>query len=355
VSNKKDRYIVFDLMRGLAALAVLLYHMGYMLGPYAPNMHKGYLAVDFFFILSGFVIAANYHVSVRPVISWFDFLSARFARLWPLFMLATLLGCVVVTAKLTRDSGYLDTSGVLLSLSLNSLMLPSFFHAYGVDRLFLFNGASWSVFFEVFINIVFFAILRKLSLRPLLILTGIFAGFIFYAAAMYGSLDGGWAIANFYIGAIRVLFGFSAGMVIYLISQKIDLQLNTSITLGLITCLCLAFFVKGGWLIDSAIVVIVFPLLMIIGSKCSLYENFSRVGSFLGDISYSVYLLQTPFMLITAAATQVLLNRKIADYSPFSGILFIVTLMTLSYLSWRYFEIPSRNYIRKKLAQIFRE
>jgi peptidoglycan/LPS O-acetylase OafA/YrhL len=342
-------------MRGLAALAVLLYHMGYMLGSYAPNMHKGYLAVDFFFILSGFVISANYHVSVRPVISWFDFLSARFARLWPLFIFATLLGCVVATSKLIKYNGYFDVSGILLSLSFNSLMLPSFFHAYGVDRLFLFNGASWSVFFEVLINIAFFAVLRKLNLGALLILTSIFASLIFFAAEIYGSLDGGWAVANFYIGAIRVLFGFSAGMVVYLISKKIDLQLNTYITLGLVACLCLSFFVKGGWLIDCMIVVVVFPLLMLLGSKCNLYTSLSKIGSFLGDISYSVYLLQTPLMLITAGATQVLFGRKIAEFSPLSGIVFIVTLITLSYLSWRYFEIPSRDYIRKKLAQVGRE
>ena len=57
------RYVTLDLMRGLAALAVLVFHMNYMLGTETHVIAKGYLAVDFFFILSGFVIAANYRIT----------------------------------------------------------------------------------------------------------------------------------------------------------------------------------------------------------------------------------------------------------------------------------------------------
>ena len=119
------RYVTLDLMRGLAALAVLVFHMNYMLGTETHVIAKGYLAVDFFFILSGFVIAANYHVSVRPTLAWGEFIATRIARLWPLFILSTLIGFVAVMMKATRDVGYFDTANAMTSLALNALNIIS--------------------------------------------------------------------------------------------------------------------------------------------------------------------------------------------------------------------------------------
>ena len=345
-----SRYVLFDLLRGLAAIFVLVFHMNYMLGPYSPGIHKGYLAVDFFFILSGFVIAANYHVTVRPAITWPDFLAARFARLWPLFFVATLVGCVAVVSKLSRDAGYFDAFGVFRSLALNSVMLPSFFKLYGVDRLFLFNGASWSVFFEVLINLLFFAVLRRLSLKPLLGLTALFAGLLIAVAYTHGSLDGGWAGASFHVGTVRVLFGFTAGMAIFLISRTLRFRLNGWATAILVGCFTLSFFARGNWLVDSALVVVGFPLLVLLAAQCDLKRSMARVGAFLGDISYSVYLLQTPAMLFVAGASKALIGRKIAEFAPFSGVIFVFGLIGASYLSWRYFEIPARNYLKRRLT-----
>jgi len=74
------------------------------------------------------------------------------------------------------------------------------------------------------------------------------------------------------------------------------------------------------------------------------------VGAFLGDISYSVYLLQTPAMLFVAGASKALIGRKIAEFAPFSGVIFVFGLIGASYLSWRYFEIPARNYLKRRLT-----
>jgi peptidoglycan/LPS O-acetylase OafA/YrhL len=350
ITQRVSRYIVLDFMRGFAAVIVLVFHIDYMLASYAPGLQKGYLAVDFFFILSGFVIAANYHMTVSPSISWFDFLSARFSRLWPLFILTTLLGCVVVVTKLTRDSGFFDAYGVFGSLAANSVMLPSFFQAFGVDRLFLFNGASWSVFFELAINIVFFAVLRGLSLKSLSILSVAFAGLLIFVAQDNGSLDGGWAAASFHVGAARVLFGFTAGMAVYLASRKIRFHLNRPLTAVLIACFCLPFFVAGNWLVDCMLVILGFPLLVLLASRCELDGLCARFGSGLGNISYSIYLLQTPFMLFTAGTCQTLFGRNISEFAPLSGVLFAIGMLGVSYLSWHYFERPAQDYLRQRLS-----
>lgn len=349
-SQTLPRYTVLDLLRGLAAVVVLLFHIGYMLASYAPGLHKGYLAVDFFFILSGFVIAANYHVSVRPSISWFRFLSLRMSRLWPLFFLATLLGCVAVVMKLTRDTGFFDAHGVVGSLTVNSFMIPSFFQAFGVDRLFLFNGASWSVSFELAVNIVFFAVLRGLSLRSLSVLSVAFAGLLILVARENGNLDGGWAATSFHVGAARVLFGFTVGMAAYLVSRKLRIHLNRPVTAVLVACFCLAFFATGDWRVDCALVILGFPLLVLLASRCELDGLWAGLGSHLGDISYSIYLLQTPAMLFTAGVCQAVFGRNISEFAPVSGVLFVIGMLVAGHLSWHHIERPARDYLRQRLS-----
>ena len=350
-----SRYVVFDLLRGLAAVIVLVFHAGYMFGDFAPALPKGYLAVDFFFILSGFVISANYHVSVRPAISWRDFLVARAARLWPLFFVATLIGAVAIVAKLARDAGYFDAGGVFGSLALNVFMLPSFMAPYGVDRIFLFNGASWSVFFEVVVNLLFFAVLRKLRLSALLGLSVVFGGLLVAAAATQGDLDGGWAAANFHVGSARVLFGFCAGMAIQqwtqgFVHKQNPRRLSAVATLLLAFVFCGSFALAGDWWVDCVLVLVVFPALVLAMAQCDLAGRTAKAGRFIGDISYSVYLLQTPAMLFVSGAFEFAVGRKIAEYAPVSGVLFVLAMLGGSYLSWRYFELPARNGMRRWLG-----
>ena len=344
------RYVTLDLMRGLAALVVLLFHINYMLGSETHLIAKGYLAVDFFFILSGFVIAANYHVSVRPTLTRRDFISARIARLWPLFLLATLAGCVAVTMKATRDFGYFDAQNVVASLFLNILMLPSPLQAFGIDRLFFFNGASWSVFLEMAINLVFLVVLRRLPLKPLLFLAACFALVLAGVAWVHGSLDGGWSSANFYVGVARVLFGFTAGMVVYLVSVRRTFRLGSSATTIAVAGLALSFSIDGGWIAECVLVIAIYPLLVLLAAAGQLGPRTARIGGWLGDISYSVYLLQTPAMMAASWACPLLTGRKIAEFAPWSGIAFAVALLGLSYLCWRGFELPARRILRAWLA-----
>lgn len=345
-----SRYVVLDLMRGVAALAVLLFHMDYMLGSFSPGLHKAYLAVDFFFVLSGFVISANYHVSVRPDTRWIEFLIARLARLWPLFVATTWLGCIAMVTKLTHESGMLDAQGVIGSLLVNSLMIPSFYPPFGIDRLFLFNGASWSVSFEMAVNILFFALLRKLSLRTLCPLAAVLAALLIAAAYSHGSLDGGWSSVTFHVGTARVLYGFTAGMAMHQISAHVRVRLNPAAGWILVSLLCLSFLAYGHWGIDCLLVIVGFPLLVLFASRCDLGGFAARLGGRLGDISYSVYLLQTPAMLLVAGASKMLTGKSIASFAPMSGAVFLAGLLAISSLCWRYFELPARNHLRYRLG-----
>ena len=346
------RYVTLDLMRGLAALAVLVFHMNYMLGTETHVIARGYLAVDFFFILSGFVIAANYHVSVRPALAWNDFIFARIARLWPLFILTTLAGFAAVMMKATRDFGYFDARNAFASLFLNAVMLPSFAQNYGVDRLFYFNAASWSIFFELTVNLVFLVALRHLSLKLLLLLSVAFAALLAAAGFAHGSLDGGLTAETFHMGTLRVLFGFTVGVVLFMAHRHLALRTAAPLVAAAVAVLCASFMVPGNWLTDCLFVIGLYPLLVLLAAGGRLGGRIERLGAWLGDISYSVYLLQTPAMLFVSWACKMLIGRKIAEFAPWSGIAFVFALLGASYVCWRYFELPARNWLRYWLGSL---
>lgn len=130
--------------------------------------------------------------------------------------------------------------------------------------------------------------------------------------------------------------------------KNLNRYVMLDLMIGLIACHLLSFCLLGSCLV----VILGFPALIFLASKSELKGIFSLVGSRLGDMSYLVYLFQTPAMLFTAAASQILLGKKIAEFAPISGMLFIVGLLGVSYLSWRYFELPSRNFIRQKLSTV---
>ncbi|HEU0125130.1 MAG TPA: acyltransferase, partial [Flavobacterium sp.] len=310
-------------------------------------IQKGYLAVDFFFVLSGFVISANYHKTVKPDINFYGFLIARTARLWPLFLITTLTGFVLVSLKLYKEFGYFDCK-LLLTLVLNIFMWPGVTQSYAIDRLFLFNGASWSVFFELLVNIFFFLVLRRLPQEFILGFV-VFLGIVLYKICQFNlGLDGGWAWENFYVGLIRVLFGFSAGMYIYFLSKNQTHVLSNRIFLIIAALFLSSFLVNGDWLVDFFIVAVGYPTLVFFASVTKLPTYLNVIGKFLGDISYSVYLWQTPLMIIAAGFTQFALSKKIASFSPYSGFVFLTLLIMFSYLSWKYYEVPVRKYIVKR-------
>ena len=345
--NKLNRNILFDIMRGMAAIAVVIFHMNNILGAYSLGMQKGYLAVDFFFILSGFVIAANYSAVSRPNLTLLDFLVARIARLWPLFILATILGCIAALLQLHRFNANADISSVFISLAFNGLMLPTFFDTSGLGKLFPLNPPAWSVFFEMLVNIVFFLCLRRLTLKPLLIVTTVFAFFLICIAYDNGGLNGGWVLSSFHVGAARVLFGFAAGMALYLISQKWDINVRWFNSVVLVTTLCAMFFLAGGWMTDCIIAICIFPALILLASKCHVSGNLAKLFGMLGDVSYSVYLLQSVVMFAAAGICKAIFGHKLIEFAPISGIVFVIILLIISYISWRFFEVPSTNYIRK--------
>jgi peptidoglycan/LPS O-acetylase OafA/YrhL len=197
-------------LRGIAAIAVVTMHLSFYLGFLHPaNVAP---AVDFFFVLSGFVIAYAYERQIVAGLDLRRFVAARLIRLYPLY----LFGLAIGAAAMWTYQRPPDAMGFYAHLVLNLLMLPSpsMFDPTNLD-LFPLNFTYWSLFLELVANMVYAAVASRLSNRGLagIILLG-FAGLI-AAGLTTGSLDNGTVRATVLGGVARVTFGFFAGVGLY--------------------------------------------------------------------------------------------------------------------------------------------
>lgn len=352
LNKSTPHYASLDLLRGIAAICVLLYHTDFLFDIRGVILPKAYLCVDFFFALSGFVIATNYSLDTRPKILFRQFLIARVARLWPLLAASIFFGFLVIGAKLYKDFHYVDTGPLVGSMIVNGLMLPSFFQPYSIDRLYIFNGAAWSIFFELIINIVYFIFFRKLLNKYLFIVLLLSWCALFWSAFSNHSLDVGWSSQNFFYGFSRVFYSFTLGLVVFN-SRVFDRFKIPVFRLALMVILFVLMQQPDwGWLYDLVVITLVFPVILIISVNSSVVGNARTIAQFIGDISYSVYLLQTPSIVLFSGLSLVFLGKKIEIFTPAAGFVFLILFIPCCYFSWRYFEIPSQRAV-KALSQRF--
>jgi peptidoglycan/LPS O-acetylase OafA/YrhL len=343
-----------DLLRGLAALMVLLYHVDFLYGYRGGVFDGAYLCVDLFFLLSGYVIANAYDGRLAAGMRFGVFFWQRLARIWPLFALSTLLGVGIIGARLARDNGFWDISGISLTVLFNVLMLPSFFSPYGSTRLFPFNGATWSIFFEMVVNVFYAVFWRVLTVTKLLLILAVSGLWLVALVPFSPTLDLGWDRSHFVHGLARVFFSFFLGCFLFRLRPRL---LVFGGKFSFATAL-MAFFavmlgkaqvpVALGSLFDLAVILILWPLILIIALTTTLKGRLQKIAWVLGGPSYSVYLLQTPLIVLVSGLPQILLNQKIADFTPFVGVAFTLGLVILSFQVWRGFEVPVQRWLRSK-------
>ena len=293
LGNNKSRvnYVTFDGLRGIAALAVVLYHLLPAAGV-AQSIPRGYLAVDLFFMLSGYVITQAYVTRLQAGMSLGRFVAIRLVRLYPLFILGQLLGCLALAV-----TGH-DVGIVLMALAAGALMAPIPVTVNGLPLIFPLNSPAWSLFFEMAINVTF-VFLIPLGLRGLVWLCALSAVAVAVAAAKYGSMDMGWNIHNFIGGFPRVAFSFLAGVILYHVTTR--LRDGNLIPLLLMTALvAIVGTTLQGWWIDVAVVLFVFPALILLAASWQPTGHVRTVSGFLGRISYPIYIIHAPLLHLAA-------------------------------------------------------
>jgi peptidoglycan/LPS O-acetylase OafA/YrhL len=350
-----QRFLLLDFMRGIAALAVLVYHDVDYLGFEAlPN---AYLAVDMFFLLSGFVIAHNYDRKIAAGMSLTDFLAQRMIRLYPCFLLALLLGVGIFALRGHHEYGFLDGWRVLGAAGLNALYLPAFTAPYHLHDLFPFVGAAWSLSFELFANIIYWLTFRLLGRLRLGLLLLVSAGALGAAALHFGTLDVGMRSTDFTWGIARVMVPFFMGVAIrrHLYSRLLSIRLAPAAAAPLALVTLLAAF-SGSRVLSQAAVpfadyvfdLMVFPLLLIAVGAVNPGRVTGAICKLTGDASYPVYLLQGPMTGVVAAVPQFLWGVKAGALAPWSGLAHVTVTVLVALLVDRCYELPARRWLKER-------
>lgn len=295
------RFLFLDATRGLAALAVLLLHFLDAVG-YSYLVPNANIAVDFFFILSGFVVAAAYEGRRRRgELSFKHFLILRFIRLYPLFAIGMTIGLTVGILRLFVMPG-IPASEVATAFVLGLLVIPSR-EWFGTTGLFPLNNPAWSLFFEVLSNVVFIVFVPFIRTFQLAVCVVLFAAALFWTGYLHGPL-GGDTLDEFTTGLIRVGFGFGAGVLIW------RSRLHTRFTLGALWSLPLAVVLLvillapihgNAGLVQPIMVVTLLPAVMILSSAVDMPGRAAGICEALGRLSYPLYIVHYPFVIVTGA------------------------------------------------------
>ncbi len=294
ISGKKTRFLTLDALRGVGAIAVLTGHAGIVLGAYMPPFM--YLAVDMFFVLSGFVLAHAYDRKFAEGLSVGAFLKARVARLYPIYLVGLVLGLVSVALVNTHA---LLPARALLSFFFGLFALPSPpMERLGV--LFPLNGPFWSLFFEFWVaNLAFAMFWRKLHGGLLLAVILLSAAILAFLGLRLGGLDFGWTWHQLPGGLVRVCYSFFAGVALLRFhARQTRLPAVPSwACLVIFACIMLVPVqgsIKGPY--EIFIVLLVFPVLMYFGAGAVEYRP--QIGKVLGDASYAIYAVHRPLLTI---------------------------------------------------------
>lgn len=276
------RYLLLDAMRGIGAIAVLHYHTRQIY----PLGLSGYLAVDFFFALSGFVLSKAYIRKLELGMKVSEFMISRGFRLYPLYLTGMGMGLFIAVIQLWRGTGGLNAFEIAVSILFNSLMLPT---PVPVGELFPLNTPSWSLFWEMCISACFAIFLFKQSIFRLFILVILSGSCLAMSILQYNWL-GGWNWENAHIGALRVLFSFTIGVLIaHTSSKRIRSYWSVALCAAMLAILYMPHDIEETAARALIVIILLNPLFLWVAVKVEIPQRFEVAAKFLGDISFPLY------------------------------------------------------------------
>jgi len=364
VTSTKPHFPILDGLRGITALLVVAFHL---FEPHADNNHlefiinHGYLAVDFFFLLSGFVIGYAYDDRWGKM-SVVDFFKIRLVRLQPMVIVGMLFGaaCFYFQDSMAFPGIHnVPVWQVILTMLIGFTLLPipPSMEIRGWWEMHPLNGPGWSLFYEYVANIFYALIVRKFSKTALSILVLLGAAALVHLGLTNptGDVVGGWALepTQIWIGLTRVTYPFFAGLLMFRVAKLPNLNngfLWSSVLLIVILAMPRIGGADGLWmngLYEAFSIIILFPLVVWIGAGGVLKGRFAtRLCQFLGDISYPIYITHFPIIYIYTAWVS---NHKptVSQGLPYIIICFL-SAVTFAWVSMKWYDVPVRKWLKEK-------
>lgn len=366
----KPHYALLDGLRGVAALLVVWYHIfeGFQFAgnkPVIDFINHGYLAVDFFFILSGFVVGYAYDNRWGKTLTLGGFFRRRLIRLQPMVCMGAVIGAA--SFLLSGMEGWDGTHATLwltfLAFVCGCLMLPALpgmpREVRGNGEMFPLNGPCWSLFFEYVGNIVYALFIRHLSTRLLALLSFALccalAWFAVTDQSGYGSIGVGWTVdrTNILGGSLRMLCPFTMGLLLSRIFKPIHYARGafwTSAALLLIIFHVPYIHSDGALslngIFEAACIIAVFPLVVWYAASGKTTDIAStRICRFLGDISYPLYIVHYPLMY--AFYMWLIKTHQYTLHETWPAALAAVSAsIILAWLCLKLYDMPIRKWLR---------
>ena len=369
-SDTKAHYDLLYGLRGVAALMVIWYHVfegfAFASNSAIETLNHGYLAVDFFFILSGFVIGYAYDDRWGKSLTMKDFFKRRLIRLHPMVIMGAVLGAITfcIQGSVQWDGTHIAISMRMLSLLCTIFFIPAMpgvgYEVRGNGEMFPLNGPCWSLFFEYIGNILYALFIRRLSNKALtvfVVLLGVaLAAFAVFNVSTYGNIGVGWTLdgVNFLGGSLRMLFPFSLGM---LMSRNFK-PMKVKGAFWICTIALIALFsvpyLEGleplcmNGVYEAFCVIVAFPIILWIGASGTTTDKQStKICKFLGDISYPVYVIHYPLMYLFYAWLIENQLYTLGETWHVALCVFILSII-LAYLCLKLYDEPIRKYLAKR-------
>ena len=377
--SSKPRYEILDGLRGVAAMLVVAFHMFeiYSKGPDYQILNHGYLAVDFFFVLSGFVIGYAYDDRWDRM-SLGNFFKRRLIRLHPMLVLGTLFGAL--TFYLSDSEAFPLVSETpwwkLVLITLLALtMLPALksWDIRGWSETNALNGVTWSLLYEYIANILYALFIRHFSKTVLMVFVAVSAfltldltlnldvfGLLAGRSGAANTVIGGWVIdpEQGYIAVVRLLYPFFCGLLLSRMGRLIKVRGGfwwCSVLVFVILCMpCIPGGEKGTWTCGNGIynavcILFIFPLIVSMGAGSTVTDSRSiAVCKFLGKISYPLYITHQPLIYLQTSWFAQHRDAPLSQHIVMAVSLYLLAL-AIAYASLRVFDEPVREWLKERV------
>jgi peptidoglycan/LPS O-acetylase OafA/YrhL len=282
-----NRLAGLEALRGIAALSVMLLHIPAIFAGLPKPFGKGYLGVDLFFILSGFVMVRGFEQKVAGRPGPLKFFLGRYRRMWPVMAVGGLIGLPLLYMRMPDFGHFAIVAGA------NLLLLPTPFggEAYPL------NVPAWTIFFILLGNLLHVLVLHRLHGALLAFAIAASLAVLLAVAIPAGSLDVGAQSRNFLLGVPRLLLGYLIGMALGRWWAVVPPPpVSPALALAAMPLLCVAAWWLGitGWLFDILFVTIACPL-MIAGAM--RLRSGGRITAFIGAWSFPLYAVHFPLLI----------------------------------------------------------
>ena len=373
-TDTKPHYALLDGLRGVAALLVVIYHIfeGFAFAETTNGegsglismLNHGHIAVDFFFILSGFVISYAYDDRWQKM-TLGGFFKRRLIRLHPMLVMGAVIGTItfLIGGREQWDGIVTPIGGVALALLLTALMIPalpgSMHEVRGNGEMFPLNGPQWSLFFEYIGNIIYALIIRRLSTRLLAVLVALLAAlhtWIFvWDLSGYDSVGIGWTIdtINFWGGLVRMLFPFTVGMLLARTFKPRKIKYAFWICSAILLATFAVPYIASecslsmNSLYEVVCIAFVFPIIVWMGACGSTEGSTGRISGLLGDLSYPLYIVHYPVMYLFYAW---LIDKHFYSFEDtlLMPAIVVAVSIALAYACLKLYDEPVRKWLAHK-------